>query len=87
MKTTWRKELEYTLNNNNELWEDIIYTTLTNEDMDKEFDEGYGVVEGEAFTLWTKDFVYFPATYDGSEWVASIPRNPKKIKTIHVGSW
>lgn len=80
MKTTWRKELEYTLNNNNELWEDIIYTTLTNEDMDKEFDNGYGMAEGEAFTLWTHNFVYFPATYDGSEWIASVPRNPKETK-------
>ena len=28
------------------------------------------------FTLWTKKHVYFPAMYDGSVWVTSVPRNP-----------
>lgn len=44
-----------------------------------------GGVTGCPFTLWTKNFVYFPARYDGAEWVASVPRNPCDVATRHVG--
>lgn len=49
------------------------------------FDSGCGGVEGDAFTVWTANRVYFPAQYDGAEWCASVPRNPCDEATQHVG--
>lgn len=61
--------------------EDVIPT----EDwLDREFNCGYGSAEGHAFTLWTKNRVYFPTEYDGAEGVASVPRNPCDEVTCHV---
>ena len=60
-------------------------TTLTPEEFDLKFDPGYGGTNGVPFTLWTEDYVYFPAKYDGSEWVEGVPRNPCDIATKHVG--
>jgi hypothetical protein len=53
--------------------------------LDYDFDPGYGSTEGPSFTLWTAKRVYLPACYDGSEWVASVPRNPCDEATEHVG--
>ena len=50
-----------------------------------DFDSGYGGSNGSFFTAWTKDVVYFPAVYDGAEWIASVPRNPCNNATKHVG--
>ena len=77
--TTWRKEIGNDVLSQSE----AIYPKDL--DLDKVFDSGYGGSEGEPFTLWTKDRVYFPAVYDGSEWVASVPRNPCDIATVHIG--
>jgi len=38
-----------------------------------------------SFTVWTKNRVYFPATYDSSEWTASAPRHPNGEVTKRVG--
>jgi len=54
-------------------------------DFDREFNDGYGAVEGDPFTIWTEKWVYFPATHDGVEWIASVPRNPCAVITDHVG--
>lgn len=82
MLTTWRKELEKIpakpLAGPHQ-------TTLTDADLDREFDPGYGGPEGCAFTLWTLDRVYFPATYDGAEWVDSVRRHPCGEATDHIG--
>ena len=43
---------------------------------DLEFDSGYGNIGGIPFILWTQKRVYFPAVYDGLEWVESVPRDP-----------
>lgn len=37
------------------------------------------------FTAWGIKRVYFPAHYDGRQWVASVPRNPGEEVTNHVG--
>ena len=63
----------------------IIASTLTDEEMDKCFDSGYGGSEGSPFTAWSETRVYFPVVYDGAEWVGSAPRNPCNEKTYHVG--
>ena len=82
---TWRTELTMELRLHSECWEDVLACTLSEEELDRPFDSGYGVVEGAPFTLWTGERVYFPCQYDGSEWVASVQRNPSYLPTSHVG--
>jgi hypothetical protein len=43
---------------------------------DREFDAGYGGVEGDPFVAWTNTHVVFGVCYDGAEWLAKLPRNP-----------
>lgn len=85
--TTWRKELTRTMESTKETLKDIKVNTMTEEEMDVEFDRGFGGTNGIPFTIWTKNYVYFPAKYDGSEWVACIKRNPGKNPkaTNHIG--
>lgn len=52
---------------------------------DREFDSGYGCTEGCSFTAWGGKYVYFPAEYDGCEWVECVPRNPCLVATTHIG--
>lgn len=68
-----------------ETFEDIESNTLTNEEMEIEFHDGYGSSEGKPFTVWTKNTVYFPVVYDGAEWVGSVSRNPDGNPTDHQG--
>ena len=51
-----------------------------------EFDDGYGDVEGSAFTAWGETWVYFPICYDGSEYVGHAPRNPCAVAMKHQGN-
>ena len=83
--TTWRAELKDALENNKETFEDIVSNTMTDKDMDRPFDDGYGGPEGCEFTVWTNNYVYFPVCYDGSESVGSVPRNPNGKSTDHLG--
>ena len=85
MKTTWRKELAIALAANGETAANIVSSTLTEQQLDRPFDDGYGGVEGEAFTIWTTNHVYFPIKYDGCEWVGSVARNPNGRATRHQG--
>ena len=60
-------------------------TTLTDEELVKDFDDGYGGRNGVHFTSWGEKYVYFPVVYDGAEWVGYAPRNVCDIKTFHWG--
>jgi hypothetical protein len=51
----------------------------------KWFYEGFGKADGEPFTAWSKEWVYFPVQYDGRESVGRVPRNPCAIMTEHFG--
>lgn len=84
-KTAWRKAIQHALHEHGETFQDIIHTTLSDAEWDIEFYDGYGGAEGESFTAWTANRVYFPVVYDGAEWVASVPRNPCGEATEHVG--
>ena len=53
--------------------------------LDYDFDAGFGGENGPYFTAWTKDKVYFPVQYDGSEWITSVPRKICNIATSHKG--
>jgi len=83
--TTWKKEVESEMGWHGESWTDVVSSTFKSGEENVEFDEGYGMENGVAFTVWTKKRVYFPAIYDGSEWCASVSREPNKLATLHVG--
>lgn len=82
---TWREKINEALKLNYEKWEDIEVITLNDFELDEEFNDGYGSAEGKPFTIWTKNTVYFPAVYDGAEWVAWVSRNPDGKPTHHIG--
>ena len=71
MRTTWREKINRALGD-----EALLECTLSEEQLDREFDDGYGGSEGAPFTAWTPTRVLFPVVYDGSEWVGSAPRDP-----------
>ena len=84
METTWRNKIKEKMNANDDSWENIVMANISpNENIndktasfDRVLDDDYGSPEGDYFTVWTRDFVYFPCEYDGSEYVGSVPRNP-----------
>ena len=47
--------------------------------LDYEYDSGYGGVDCHAIMAWTETWVLFVCSYDGSTWVASVPRKPQFI--------
>ena len=81
---TWRKEFKEALEQTGDSFDDLV-STMSDEDWDREFDAGYGSVQGCDFTAWSKDWVYFPICYDGSEWVGFAPRNPCDRAMGHQG--
>jgi hypothetical protein len=81
---SWRDLISRVVVRNNDSWEGAI-CTLTEEELDIQFDSGYGGVNGEPFTMWTNEYVYFPICYDGAEWCGSAPRNPTVEKLSHQG--
>lgn len=81
---TWKNMLRIAFKENNEDFSKM-ETTLTEEELNTEFDSGFGGTEGEPFTAWGEKYVYFPVQYDGSERVGFAPRNPCNEKTEHIG--
>lgn len=79
--TTWRKEINNALPEG----ESIIACTLSEKELDIEFDDSYGGTEGLPFTAWSENCVFFPLCYDGSEWCGLAPRNPCGAKLEHQG--
>ena len=84
MKTTWKEQIEGEMGFYGESLLDIVSSTISEDEMNKEFDNSYGLVEGIPFTVWTANRVYFPASYDGSEWCVSVSRNPDGKPTPHI---
>ena len=83
--TTWKDEIFEEMKRVGETFDDVVSCTLTDKELLTRFDGGYGSSEGLAFTVWTANRVYFPAVYDGAEWVCSVSRNPDGKPTRHVG--
>jgi hypothetical protein len=81
----WRELIQEEMEKQNETFDDVVHSTLSEDELSKLFSIGYGWINGTPFTLWTKNRVYFPAEYDGSEFVGSAPRNPCNEKTKHIG--
>lgn len=83
--TNWKEMIEFEMKGHQETFEDVVECTLSEEQLIKNFDCGYGGTEGEPFTAWTTNRVYFPICYDGAEWVESVSRNPDGKPTHHFG--
>jgi hypothetical protein len=81
----WKSLIIEEMTKVNDSWDNVVSCTLTEEELCEQFDEGFGGREGKSFTVWTKTRVYFPAIYDGREWVESVSRNPDGNPTHHVG--
>jgi hypothetical protein len=47
---------------------------------EREFDDGFGGVEGEPFIAFGPEYVYVKGCYDGSEWISAVPRHPDVAK-------
>ena len=67
------------------LGETVVSCTLSEQEIDREFDSGYGGSEGAPFTAWTEHWVLFPVVYDGAESIGYVPRDPCQIATQHWG--
>lgn len=76
--TTWRELISENMQEHNDGFENVVGMTLTEDQMSR---SGCWI----EFTIWTKTRVYFPATYDGTDWCESVPRNPSDEKTEPVG--
>ncbi len=85
MTTTWRELISQEMLRRSDDWSCVVDCTLTKNELDQKFDNGFGLTEGKPFTLWTTYYVYFPVNYDGAEWCASVSRNPDGQPTDHVG--
>lgn len=83
--TNWRILITREMDIHADGWENVVQCTLSDKELDKKFDNDFGAAEGEPFTLWTLSRVYFPVTYDGAEWCASVSRDPDGLPTGHVG--
>lgn len=84
--TSWRKLITQALNHNKESWDDVEFMCPEKGKwLEYLFDDDFGSIEGTPFTVWTKNKVYFPVCYDGSEWVGSVSRNPENKPTNHLG--
>ena len=79
-KTSWTTELNIAMKDDDVL----LHCTLSKKERDKPFDSGFGGVEGEPFTAWSEEWVYFPTEYDGAERVARVRRHPCNIPTEHI---
>lgn len=82
---SWRQLIDEEMRRYGESFDDVVACTLSDEQLDREFYTSYGSTAGDPFTLWTRERVYFPARYDGAEWVASVSRHPNGEPTEHVG--
>lgn len=85
MLTNWKTQLSLALKERGESWADVEANTMSEAEMLEEFYAGFGGINGCPFTVWTKNTVYFPIRYDGSEWVGSVSRNPDGEPTAHQG--
>jgi hypothetical protein len=84
--TSWHEMLKAKMEADGEVFDERV-CTLDESQLKAVFDAGYGGPEGQAFTAWGKTWVYFPITYDGSEWVGHAPRDPCDISMYHQGGY
>ena len=83
--SSWFDLISFEMKEHGDSFDNLVASTLTDKELHRKFDSGFGRSEGVPFTLWTKGRVYFPAVYDGAEWVASVSRDSDGIPTFHIG--
>ena len=71
--TTWRELIAEEMDRSGDPGP-VEWCSATDEEMSRDFDNRMG--QGLPFTAWTRHRVYFPVTYDWSQWVGSVPRHP-----------
>ena len=82
---SWKELLQEEIQNKKDASK-IVHCTISDKELLVKFDDGYGIVEGKGFRLYTENRIYFPVCYDGAEWIDSIPRDHKSEEQgIHFG--
>lgn len=81
---TWHDEIEKAMKENGDSFDNLVGSTLSDVKLHKKFG-GSDRTVGKPFTLWTKDWVYFPLWYDNQEWAGSAPRYPGGKAMDHQG--
>lgn len=77
--TTWRKEIFKVMEQNEDKDINNYVCTITEEELDIEFDAGYGDPNGLHSTLWTTWWVYFSQQYDGSGMKKKLISSDRKV--------
>ena len=87
-KTTWRKLLEEAFKTTGDSFDGLI-CTLTDEQLDARFDAyEVGPINGQPFTAWSNQYVYFSADEDGAEYVDWLLRHPPEfLKLRYQHTW
>ena len=84
--TTWKELILIEMEKYNETLDDIISNTMSEEEMNKEFDNEWGGNSAYYFTIWSKTRIYFSAVNDGVfNLVESISRNPNNKAILCCG--
>lgn len=79
---TWFQKIAKTMSHNGETWEDVVHYASDAPLQSTYPSLEFGTSSEVSFTVWTADFVYFPATYDGLDWCSCVPRNPGVLPQV-----
>ena len=71
--TSWRVLLEEDLAYYKD---ELIYNTLSEEELDSSFDNDYGLHGGVSFVAWSERYVYYSYDYDGLMKIGVVSRHP-----------
>ena len=61
------------------------FSNLSDDILDRRFDDGFGGNETPDLCAWSDSFVIFSDNYDGAEGLLWVPRNPKAHQPIRPG--
>lgn len=82
---TWRELITTEMLNWDDSWDNFLWSTLDDSELDEPFDcTSGGTSFGKPFTLWTLTRVYFPVEHNGDEWCKSVERDPSNVPTLHL---
>ena len=82
--TTWREELKEKFRVTGDSFEHLVIT-ITDAELDREFDDDFGSAEGTPFTAWSDNYVYFSREYDGADYIDYVERHPKSLYMVDDG--
>ena len=84
----WRSEISKEMAAHSDRWDDLVYCSLSEEELDRHFYPGFG--GGLPFVLYTETRIYVSSTYDDMNRMYSVSRNPDGKHTYieyAAGSW